>query len=94
MISEQCSVKEKRLVLSARLEEDLGVTGDDAVELMQAFSSIFNVELTDLEFSKHFGPEALFSRRHPELGAYPVTVGHLVNVAEHGHWFPPPRVSA
>ncbi len=84
MISKQCSIKDRLLVPSARLEEDLGVTGDDGLELMEAFFSTFNVQLADCVLGRHFGPEVQFAKPHPEFGAYSITVGHLVGVAKHG----------
>ena len=84
----------------SRLEEDLGMTGDDASDFLQDFANEFAVDLTPLKFHKHFGPEGfnpfwLFAppdwlRDH---GDYPVTVAHLVAVAKSGRWFCPPTVS-
>jgi hypothetical protein len=31
--------------------------GTDAVEFMEAFSKEFNVDMSEFEFDKHFGPE-------------------------------------
>lgn len=41
-----------------RLGQDLGVDGDDAEELMQAFAAQFNVDLDGFNFGRHFGSEA------------------------------------
>ena len=69
-----------RLRADTRLEEDLVMTG--------------------IEFHKHFGPECgpiLFwprglAEEMKDLGNYPVTVGHLVEVAAAKRWScPPPR---
>jgi hypothetical protein len=45
------------LGLETRLEEDLGMTGDDAWEFLQKFGVRFEIDFTGLEFHKHFGPE-------------------------------------
>ena len=83
------------------LEEDLGMTGDDAAEFLEAFAEEFEVDLTGLEFHKHFGPECsgpiLFwpSWLREELkdhGKYPVTVGHLIEVAAVKRWSCIPRL--
>ena len=85
--------------LNDRLEEDLGMTGDDAVAFLAAFAKEFGVDLSDLDFDKHFGPEGcnpLWIFYTPawlkDHGQYPVTVDHLVRVAEGGRWFSPARV--
>ena len=41
-----------------RLQHDLGLDGTDAEEFMEAFSEEFNVDMSEFEFDKHFGPEA------------------------------------
>ena len=33
------------------------MTGDDAAEFLDSFAREFEVDLTGLEFHKHFGPE-------------------------------------
>jgi Protein of unknown function (DUF1493) len=88
-----------RLQADTRLEEDLGMTGADAAEFLNAFAETFEVDLTGIVFHKHFGPECagpiLFCPRElreemKDLGKYPVTVGHLVEVAAAGRWSCPP----
>src|SRR4051794_19964564 len=68
-----------------RLEEDLGMTGLDASEFLEAFSAEFEVDLAGLEFHKHFGPECGGPMRFwdrdlrdamRDFGKYPVTIGH------------------
>ena len=89
-----------RLRADTRLEEDLGMTGADAAKYLEAFAVTFEVDLTGIEFHKHFGPECgpiLFwprglAEEMKDLGNYPVTVGHLVEVAAAKRWScPPPR---
>lgn len=69
------------------------MSGDDAEEFMEAFAREFRVDLAGFEFLRHFGPEAGLCTL-PGYGHYPVTVGHLVEVAKRGRWFPPPRSDA
>ena len=45
----------RRLRADTRLEEDLGMTGEDAAEFLEAFAEAFEVDLTGIEFHKHFG---------------------------------------
>jgi hypothetical protein len=82
-----------------RLEEDLGMTGLDAAEFLEAFAKAFEVDLTGLEFHKHFGPECSgpilswppdLQEAIKDLGKYPVTVGHLIEVAVAKRWTCPP----
>jgi hypothetical protein len=82
-----------------RLEEDLGMTGDDAAEFLEEFAEEFQVNLTGIEFHKHFGPEGcgptLFWPRTlkealKDHGKYPVTIGHLIDIALANRWICPP----
>lgn len=41
-----------------RLEEDLGVYGDDAVYFMEKYSEIFGVDINDFPFYEYFSPES------------------------------------
>lgn len=93
------AVRSDKLRAETRLEEDLGMTGLDASEFLESFAREFDVDLTGIEFHKHFGPECgptlLMPRELEEemrdLGNYPVTIGHLVDLATTKHWFCPPR---
>src|SRR5687768_14916691 len=58
-IARECSGRVERIRLDTTLFGDLGIDGDDADELFAAFSREFDVDLTELELSKHFGPEGL-----------------------------------
>jgi hypothetical protein len=40
-----------------KIEKELKITGDDAVEFIEAFSQKFNVDITNFEFEKYFEPE-------------------------------------
>ncbi len=43
--------------LRTKIEEDLGITGIDAAELMDKFAQTYKVDLSEFDFSKHFSPE-------------------------------------
>ena len=99
LIANQCGVPLRAIRLSSRIEEDFGVTGDDASELLVAFANEFKVDLSNLDFHNHFGPEGcnpLWLIRAPdwlkEHGNFPVTVDQRVRVAQVGHWYSPPRI--
>jgi acyl carrier protein len=106
LIVEVTQVRPDKVHPQAKIEDDLGTTGDDAVELMEKFAERFQVDMTGFDFSVHFGPEGggclvlllLFpfwlGKQSDEdyRNFQPVTVGHLVQVAQRGAWFdPPPR---
>ncbi|HRY34191.1 MAG TPA: DUF1493 family protein [Bacteroidales bacterium] len=40
-----------------RVEQDLGLTGDEAYEFMETFSKRFSIDITNFEFSNYFEPE-------------------------------------
>ena len=56
-VSDFCRKNRDQLRADTRLEEDLGITGDDAAELLEAFAGAFEIDPTEIEFHKHFGPE-------------------------------------
>lgn len=43
---------------NTRLFHDLGVDGDDAVDLLTDFADRFNVDVAQFPFDEYFGPEA------------------------------------
>lgn len=89
-ISQLTSIQIEKITDDKDLDNDLGVAGDDAWELIEEFSEKFNVDLASFEFSKHFTSEG-FPPLHEndEYGGYPVTVKHLIEIAEKGIWFEP-----
>ncbi len=97
-LSQHQNCPAKKLAPHSRLEEDLGITGDDAAEFIEAFAKRFAVDLSGIDFHRHFGPEGfnplwLFwqPRWLRELGRHPVTLTHLAAVAQAGRWFEPPE---
>lgn len=88
----------------SRILHDLGISGDDAVELLTAFAREFNVNLSEFPFDQYFPDEASFSfrslwtwllklagRRVSEMDAWrPITVADLERAAELGRWKPDP----
>ena len=79
---------------------DLGVDGDDAHELLSDFAREFGVDLSELQMSRHFGPEGVppwapiywivlvFRRGSPEERARlePITIVDLAMAAATGRW--------
>lgn len=57
-VAEHHRIAEKKFNPDTRLVEDLGIDGDDAVELIEAFCEEFEIEdMSDFNFSNYFGPE-------------------------------------
>ncbi|GKT23491.1 DUF1493 family protein [Acidovorax sp. SUPP3334] len=70
------------------LVKDLGLTGDDAFQFMEAFALKFNVDKGDYRSSDYFGSEGLwllsmFKKPAPTL---PITLGMLLVAAREGTW--------
>lgn len=42
-----------------KLYEDLKIDGDDAFELLQAFSEKFNVDMSEFKYNEYFAPEGI-----------------------------------
>ena len=57
-LSEELSVPSSRISATTRLLQDLGVDGDDGVELIQSYGLRFGVDLFGFEPARHFSPEA------------------------------------
>jgi hypothetical protein len=57
-VAAQTGHKVSKLGLDSRLFHDLGVDGDDGLELLQAFSRRYSVPIDGVETSRYFGPEA------------------------------------
>jgi hypothetical protein len=56
-LRKELMIREEILHGSIRIEADLGVTGDDAVELVLAFGKAFQVDVTEFRINEYFGPE-------------------------------------
>ena len=90
IISRHTSKKSDALSNELYLEQDLGITGDDVAELLEEMQRIFQIEFGAFNFSLHFSPEVGWPE-NLEFGYYPVTVGHLVEVAISKVWFLPKK---
>jgi len=56
-IREQTGVSTKRISKNSRLEKDLKIYGDDAFELINAYSKKFDVDVSEFEIADYFSPE-------------------------------------
>jgi acyl carrier protein len=76
-VIKQSAVDDEEITKETQIEDELGMTGDDAVEFMIAYGKTFNVDVTKFMAADYFGPEVgilfrLFKRSRKIL-----TVGHL-----------------
>ncbi len=84
-VIKQAAVEDNEVTRDAQIEDDLGVTGDDAVDFLIAYGKIFNVDLTKFMAADYFGGEG--NVLLAELGKWltgkskrnrkTLTVGHL-----------------
>lgn len=96
-VSSFWGVKVDRLKKETRLEGDLGITGDDAIEFFDAFHEEFKVDLKDLDLRKYFGGEGfglinlswLLGQKQVKRLPYEITLGDLEKVLEIGKWVDP-----
>lgn len=100
-VAEQTIVEADHITLDTTLFGDLGVAGDDGLELMAAFGQEFGVDLSEFNADRHFGPEApgclaflfpyywlraLFYEAHKAAGVVPISIADLVEAARQGKW--------
>lgn len=100
IIAYEGGIKPERITDDARLELDLGITGDDLWDILERMERDLNVELGNTDFSYFFYPECagfiweLFHREQViSIKQHPITVSHLVNVAKSGVWFRPDKLN-
>lgn len=59
------------------IEDDLGVTGNEAIELVDGYAERFNVDTTGLTYARYFYPEPSAFVTYQKV--LPFTIGHLVD---------------
>ncbi|KWK88141.1 DUF1493 family protein [Burkholderia ubonensis] len=84
-----------KLTPDSRLEEDLHLTGLDAVEFVDKWAEKFDVEAQGFPYSRYFGPDSLdviklvlglFSKTHRDADRVPLTLGMLAEAMRRGRW--------
>lgn len=83
LVAKSTGVRLEEITLDTAVAADLGVAGIDGDALIWDFSKLFQVEMSGVDHSRFFDGSVAH-----EFQA--LTVGHLVRVAERGHWFDPP----
>ena len=74
------------LTSATSIEEDLGVTGDDAVSLLQALAVRYHLDLHHIRWDKYFHPEPGWGVSYRAVE--PFTVGDILQAVEHGGFGP------
>ncbi|KVG84552.1 acyl carrier protein [Burkholderia ubonensis] len=84
-----------KLTPDSRIEEDLRLTGLDAVEFIDKWAETFGVEAKGFPYNRYFGPESLdviksvlglFSKKHRDPELVPLTLGMLAEAMRRGRW--------
>jgi hypothetical protein len=79
----------------SRMEEDLRLTGLDAVEFIDKWAEKFGVEAQGFPYSRYFGADnldvirsvlGLLSRRFRDPPLVPLTLGMLAEAMQRGRW--------
>ncbi|WP_339694763.1 DUF1493 family protein [uncultured Roseivirga sp.] len=80
LIPESLLPDDKGNLSELRLEEDLSIYGDDAVDFIEKFSAKFKVDIEGLDFSKYFSKETsfhFFKKHFKPKNKRPLTLGDL-----------------
>lgn len=91
-IESELAIEPNSCTPSTRLFDDLGVTGVDAGDLMEAFAKQFHVDLSDFDFHRYFRDEPSWADHWRDFRGIklsplePLAVSELVRAAESGKW--------
>lgn len=91
-VAQECGVSKQNITADTRLVEDLGIVGDDAFELFEAYAKQFSIEPGSFIFEDYFPTEgfdlagllASFFRKSKPLKT--VTIGMLIASARAKRW--------
>jgi acyl carrier protein len=94
-IARETGFSVKDITSESDLFKDLGIDGDDATELITKFGQKFNIDMSNFNFTKHFGSEGSFipflvffpSWWKSRCKLKPITISDLVKAAESEAWY-------
>lgn len=98
LTSEYTGLSIEKLTREHKIEEDLGITGDDADEFLHLFINRFSVDTTGFDISKYFNDEGfdplglsflirkVFRKPLPNKSEHKLTLGDLEVWAIRGSW--------
>ncbi|AXK66283.1 DUF1493 family protein [Burkholderia sp. IDO3] len=84
-----------KLMRDSRMEEDLRITGIDAIEFIDKWAETFGVDVTNFPYKRYFGPDTLdvvrsilglFSSRYRDPALVPLTLRMLEEAMRLGRW--------
>lgn len=81
-IREEIGEFKKQIDSSSLLEDDLGVTGDEAVELIQKIAKEFNIDISEFDYKKYFHPEPIFFIKYGKIS--PLKIQDIENAISTG----------
>lgn len=70
--------------LETQIENDLGITGDDAIDLIDNLSKRFGFKIDDFKPEIYFYPEPGFLQLNHQGNRKPLTLGHIYNAVLSG----------
>ena len=96
-LCEGCRVSRQSVTASTRLLHDLGIDGDDAIEILTDFGKRFGVDFSSFSFERYFGSELgagirwLVRKVHgaDAIRFPPITLQDLLDAANRGSWLEP-----
>ena len=57
LLADKRGIRPERIKKTSCLLEDLGMDGDDAAEFFEKYGNQFGVDLKNMQWNRHFGPE-------------------------------------
>ncbi|AZQ51852.1 DUF1493 family protein [Burkholderia cenocepacia] len=84
-----------KLSRSSRMEEDLRITGIDAIEFIDKWGETFGIDVEHFPYQRYIGPETLdmvktffglFSSKYRDPELVPLTLGMLEEAMRLGRW--------
>lgn len=76
----------KRIDSLTKIEDDLGITGDEAIELIQSISK-FNIDISEFDYKRYFHPEPNFLTTYGNIK--PLTIHDIQPRLFQESWFKP-----
>jgi acyl carrier protein len=92
-VSEYSGVKDTSILMTSELENDLKIYGDDSIDLINAYSKKFNVDISNFKFRDFIAPEGdtllplianSISSRLEKKKRYDLKILDLVNGVNYG----------
>lgn len=60
------------ITVDTLLEDDLGVTGDEAIELVSKIAKKYNIDITELDFGNYFHPEPGLFQKYKKVKPFTI----------------------